>query len=390
MNGMLFSNLLKNITDHQCRYHSKCLKIARGKVREEDDYTCPICDYRVKIPRDAARPKIEDLSEWRQELEDLPFQPEEEQLLNQIMDTALAFRRFIRHLVNPMLSSPEELNTQRFYLRKIEGAEVLLTYETNFFRQEVHKWVQVAPEPPPRLEQSLSTRKPRPTKQQRLMQQHNVSTPEELPLQFRRKEYNINKAKRQSSGHQARLAAAPAKRPRSSQSTPSSASGDPSHRFPPNISTADANQHYGGGPYPLSAGSPYFNHSGHNPHSPFTESPRYGQSRSPLSATYPMDPNMESPFGSGDHGHPHGRMTARSPHHRHTYSNSSNSTSQNQDPAEGDDMFDEFVDHGGDEDDEDVNAHADEVAKALEERDREQEEEEANGRDDIEDFVQES
>ena len=62
-------------------YHGKCLKIARGKVKEDDKYTCPVCDHRVKIPRDATRPKLEDLQSWQDELETLPFQAEEEETL---------------------------------------------------------------------------------------------------------------------------------------------------------------------------------------------------------------------------------------------------------------------------------------------------------------------
>jgi histone demethylase JARID1 len=79
------------------------------------------------------------------------------------------------------MATSEEAETQRFYLRKIEGAEILLAFETNFFRQELHKWSPVAPEPPPILEASKSTRKPRPTKLQKLMAQHGVEDPEDLP-----------------------------------------------------------------------------------------------------------------------------------------------------------------------------------------------------------------
>ena len=180
------------------RYHSKCLKIARGKVKEDDKYNCPICDYRVKIPRDAARPKLEDLVQWQDEISDLPFQPEEEKVIEEIVATARAFRDFLRPFINPMMTNPSEVTTQRFYLRKIEGAEILLSWETNFFRQEVHKWAPVAKEAPPMLEQSLSTRKPRPTKQQKLMREHGVSSPEELPLQFRTKPFNPKQQRKDS------------------------------------------------------------------------------------------------------------------------------------------------------------------------------------------------
>ena len=167
-------------------YHGKCLKIARGKVKEDDKYTCPICDHRIKIPRDAARPKLEDLQAWQDELETLPFQPEEEKTLVGVVDHAQAYRDYIKSIIHSEYpTTPEEVDTMRFHLRKIEGADILLAEETNFLRQELHKWVPVAPEPPPRMDYSASTRKPRPTKQQKLMAQLGITNPDDLPQQYK-------------------------------------------------------------------------------------------------------------------------------------------------------------------------------------------------------------
>lgn len=173
------------------RYHAKCLKLARGKVKETETFTCPICDYRVKIPRDAARPKLDDLQQWQEELPELPFQPEEEELLNTIVDKAQAFRDFLTQYTNgnQLCRTSEEMPEMLFYLRKIEGAEVLLSYETNIFRQELHKWRPIAPQAPPIIDTSLSTRKPRPTKQQKLMKELGVEKPEDLPPHLRTKQY---------------------------------------------------------------------------------------------------------------------------------------------------------------------------------------------------------
>lgn len=169
-------------------YHGKCLKIARGKVKEDDKYTCPICDWRTKIPRDAARPKLEDLQAWQDELETLPFQPEEENTLFLICDEAQEYRNFIKPIIHAdMPSTYEEVDTMRFHLRKIEGADILLTEETNFLRQELHRWVPIAPMAPPHIEQSSSTRKPRPTKQQKLMAKLGISNPDDLPPQMKMK-----------------------------------------------------------------------------------------------------------------------------------------------------------------------------------------------------------
>lgn len=186
-------------------YHYKCLKIARGKVKEDDKYTCPICDWRTKIPRDAARPKLEDLIQLIDEVPGLPFQPEEEDILERIIANAQTFRDYIARYCNPVLSTEAEAETQRFYLRKLEGAEVLLSYETNFFRQELHKWYPVAPEAPPILEVSLSTRKPRPTKLQKMLVEYGVDNPDDLPEHAKGK---ANSLRRKAANAEAAAAAA--------------------------------------------------------------------------------------------------------------------------------------------------------------------------------------
>jgi histone demethylase JARID1 len=192
-----------NINCH--RYHYKCLKIARGKVKEDDKYTCPICDWRMKIPRDASRPKLEDLISLADEIVTLPFQPEEEDVLRSIIDNAQTFRDHISRYCNPLLSTEAEAETQRFYLRKLEGAEVLLSFETNFFRQELHKWCPVAPEAPPILEVSLSTRKPRPTKLQKMLVEYGVDNPDDLPEHAKGK---ANSLRRKAANAEAAAAAA--------------------------------------------------------------------------------------------------------------------------------------------------------------------------------------
>ncbi|KKA26546.1 hypothetical protein TD95_003683 [Thielaviopsis punctulata] len=176
-------------------YHGKCLKIARGKVKDDEQmhWACPICDHRVKIPRDAARPKLEDLMAWRDEIPMLPFQPDETDLLNQIIDNASAFREHISGYINPAMSSQSEAETQRFYLRKVEGAEVLLVRETNFLRQELYKWCRIAPEPPTLIEDSKSTRKPRPTKLQKMLNQYGVEDPDDLPEEVRGKASSLRR-----------------------------------------------------------------------------------------------------------------------------------------------------------------------------------------------------
>ncbi|CZR56372.1 related to regulator protein rum1 [Phialocephala subalpina] len=273
-------------------YHGKCLKIARGKVKDDEKYTCPICDWRVRIPRDAARPKLEDLQAWQDEIPSLPFKPDEEDVLSKIIENAQEFRNHVSPFCNPVMATADECETQRFYLRKIEGAEILLSYETNFFRQELHRWSPVAPEPPPVLEVSKSTRKPRPTKLQKLLAQHGVEDPEQLPQNVRIKPHNVNKRKSSepSSSRPQPLQPAPG---RSDSGTPTS------HSFP-----TSATMHPHGGPT-LSGISPH-DHA-HPPHFGFGGDPHFSMA-SP-SATSPafaphafLHGGLQSP-GFGGHGH---------------------------------------------------------------------------------------
>src|SRR3954451_20883707 len=110
-----------NTYTNQYRYHGKCLKIARGKVKDDEKYTCPICDWRVRIPRDAARPKLEDLQAWQNEIPLLPSRPDEEDILLKIIDNAQEFRNYISPFCNSVIATADQAETQRFYLRKVEG-----------------------------------------------------------------------------------------------------------------------------------------------------------------------------------------------------------------------------------------------------------------------------
>ncbi|KAH7191878.1 PLU-1-like protein-domain-containing protein [Fusarium flagelliforme] len=186
-------------------YHYKCLKIARGKVKEDENYTCPICDWRMKIPRDASRPKLEDLVSLAEDMKQLPFQPDEEEVLMKIIENAENFRQHIARYCSGLLATEAEVETQRFYLRKIEGAEVLLAYETNFFRQELHKYSPVAPDPPPIQETSKSTRKPRPTKLEKMLAEYGVDNPDDLPEHVKGK---ANSLRRKAANAEAAAAAA--------------------------------------------------------------------------------------------------------------------------------------------------------------------------------------
>jgi len=159
------------------------------------------------IPRDATRPKLEELVAWYDEIPLLPFQPEEEEVLEKIVDNAHKFRDHVAGYCSPLLSTEAEVETQRFYLRKILGAELLLAFETNFFRQQLHKWCPVAPDPPDLMEESKSTRKPRPTKLQKMLMEYGVDDPDDLPENVKAK---ANSLKRKAQNAEAAAAAAQA------------------------------------------------------------------------------------------------------------------------------------------------------------------------------------
>lgn len=252
----------------------------------------------------------------------MPFQPDEEECLSSIIDTAQDFRNFVRPYVNPdnFVNTHEEVPTQRFYLRKIEGADILLTHETNFLRQELYRFVPIAPEPPPILEASLSTRKPRPTKQQKLMAQLGVESPEDLPQNLRTKPYNVNKRKAQDEAHAARVA-----QQHANLQTPGSDNGiSPSlHR---NSSSSTGMDHGGSNGQSQSRGGarapPQLNfrppltqtafpvHRQHHSHGPQPESPLFSSSiTNHYSTTHNVTlPRLGSPFGT--------TLDPDSPHHR--------------------------------------------------------------------------
>ncbi len=298
------------------RYHSKCLKIARGKMKEYEIFTCPICDWRVKIPRDAARPKLEDLQYWADEMPNLPFQPEEEDILNRIIEKAQAFRDFLQQFINgnQICRTSEEMPTILFYLRKLEGAEVLLAFETNSFRQELHKWQPIAPDAPPIIEHSSSTRKPRPTKQQKIMKEMGVEKVEDLPPHLRTKQSVKRKNTDPSINGTPRP---PTLQPAQMQRDGSGPNGrsDTPIGMPRQASTGNppSNGHYNGNHMPMSmTQSPTFGHyaTSRPPSYPAsTPSPMF----SPATSIPPnglRDPMMASSFpggpsaGPGSHDHP--------------------------------------------------------------------------------------
>lgn len=149
-------------------YHGKCLKVAKKDLKSANKYICPICDWREEIPRASNRPKLEEMEELESDAHKLPLQTAELEKLSLITTTARRFKERVMPLLSSYLTlTSAELPTLKFYLRKLEGAEILLAAETNFFRAKIHDICPVAPNPPPKIDESKSTKKPRLSKKKR-------------------------------------------------------------------------------------------------------------------------------------------------------------------------------------------------------------------------------
>ncbi|CCG84149.1 protein of unknown function [Taphrina deformans PYCC 5710] len=149
-------------------YHGKCLKVAKKDLKSASKYICPICDWREAIPRPNNRPKLEEMEELERDAHNLPLRTPELEKLSLITATAHRFKERVMPLLSTYLTlTSAELPTLKFYLRKLEGAEILLATETNFFRAKIHDICPIAPTPPPKIDESKSTKKPRLSKKKR-------------------------------------------------------------------------------------------------------------------------------------------------------------------------------------------------------------------------------
>lgn len=137
----------------------KCLKINKKKFDQNEGWDCPICDWRKEIPRSSTRPSLPELKDWVQAAETLPFRPDELSIVTKNVTLAEAWVASIQ----PIMQSGQTLSIEkcRFYLRKIEGAEVFLPNEYNFFRRAAHFLAPLTSTPPPLVAESKVSKKPR-------------------------------------------------------------------------------------------------------------------------------------------------------------------------------------------------------------------------------------
>jgi len=144
-------------------YHCKCLKFGRGKSKNVENYICPICDYRLEIPREYNSPKIEDLKLIIEEGSFLELAPDELYLIREIYNDAFKFQVFLKKELNwnDDVIIDDDVNKLKFYLRKLEGSSVLLSNEYNQLRQLIYQKDPICSIPPPIIENTKKTRKKR-------------------------------------------------------------------------------------------------------------------------------------------------------------------------------------------------------------------------------------
>ncbi|KAK9446984.1 PLU-1-like protein-domain-containing protein [Limtongia smithiae] len=133
-------------------YHNRCLKIPRGALKQAEFYLCPICDpEHARIHRDSHRATLAELQQWLASATSntpLPLYPDELGVLTRIVECATKFERFVNSITLATAGkvqqaagvdglSEEDVYVLKFYLRKLEGAEVVLPPQTEFLKATV-------------------------------------------------------------------------------------------------------------------------------------------------------------------------------------------------------------------------------------------------------------
>ena len=157
----------------------KCLKMSKKKFDQNEGWDCPICDWRKEPPRSSTRPGLNELKDWANSAETLQFLPEELPIVNKIITLAETWVNSIQPILRGV--ETQSIDDCRFYLRKIEGAEIFLPNEYNFFRRAAHTLAPVTSTPPPMIVQSKAIKRPRPKKPKQeiseLAQQRDTQVP---------------------------------------------------------------------------------------------------------------------------------------------------------------------------------------------------------------------
>lgn len=134
-------------------YHTKCLRVYGGELCLSP-FVCQVCDWRAELRRDSARPRLEEFKNWVKDTENMPIQPDEISMAREIVERAVKFRNYLTQIIandDPKQTDNTRLQKLQSYLRKLEGAEIVISAELiDYLRKEIHLLLpSIAPSPPP-------------------------------------------------------------------------------------------------------------------------------------------------------------------------------------------------------------------------------------------------
>jgi histone demethylase JARID1 len=135
-------------------------------VKIGDSFVCPVCDWQGFIPREANRPRLEELEDWLSQSNLLPLCPEELLMVRKIVQCAEEFRGFLVPVLSNGPFDQSSVPILRHYLTKLEGGDVLLSSEIDFIRQELFRLAPLSEIPPPPAESANRPKTPKPIKTQ--------------------------------------------------------------------------------------------------------------------------------------------------------------------------------------------------------------------------------
>lgn len=137
-------------------YHRKCLRMPRGKLGPKR-FVCQVCDWRVELPRESFRPTLEALKSWLVSGEQLPIQPDELELLRAVVFRATVFYDQLTRIVNAddkTSIQPARLTLLQSLLRKLEGADIVVSTEhIDYLRMQIHLLQPTVAPPPPKFDE---------------------------------------------------------------------------------------------------------------------------------------------------------------------------------------------------------------------------------------------
>ncbi|AOW02966.1 hypothetical protein LXG23DRAFT_22588 [Yarrowia lipolytica] len=137
-------------------YHSKCLKNAGVKTRSQEEFICHICDSHVPTQWKDYKPSLEEIEEVFQQSHWLPLQCPEVVLLQHVIQKASEVQEKLQtQVIRGQAADTSDIpaDEARYYLRRLEGLELVIPKMVDYFRQVIWTKDPVGSKPPtPALE----------------------------------------------------------------------------------------------------------------------------------------------------------------------------------------------------------------------------------------------